>query len=73
MCDLYVMTWSGYMPDRHVYDTVDEAVRAAIEYMWYYAADRNVDELIKELARRREENPRCFGIEGLVIIRDWRD
>lgn len=73
MCDLYVMTWLGYMPDRHVYDTADEAISAAITYMWYYAPDRNIKELTKELERQREENPHCFGIEGLVMIRDWRD
>ena len=69
--ELYVMT-VGRCPDRHAYESDEEALNAAIEYLRYYGAE-DFENFKAELLRRHNENPHNYGIEGLVTIRFWRD
>lgn len=71
MYELYVVTF-GRCPDHHAYESDEETLNAAIEYLQYYGAE-DFENFKAELLRRHDENPHNYGIEGLINIRYWED
>lgn len=69
--ELYVMT-VGRCPDRHAYESDEEVLAAAIEYLRYYGAE-DFENFKAELLKRHDENSHNYGIEGLINIRYWED